>query len=155
MINDKTIAKVTNFLSKEFHKNFGNIAIFKNLDGSYDLFDKYTIICESNSFTVITTVESLVFSTLKNAVTWCVYENDKKYARASRIKHLDQMISGTEVAIDMHKKLLKKSKDVEFTLIHIAKLNEEKLKRASMIEEMDSYIQESIYRQTKKFAVKR
>ena len=65
------------------------------------------------------------------------------------------MISSTNVAIDMHKKLLKKNKDMEFTLIHLAKLNEERIKRTNMINEMNSYIQESIYWQTKKFSVKR
>ena len=155
MFNKKVINKVTDFLAKEFTKGVNGVAIFKNEDGTYELFDKFNITPKEQSFIVTVNYDKESFSSLKNAVTWCVCENQQKYVRAKRVKYLDDMIGGTEVAIDMHKKLLKKSKDMEHTLIHLAKLSEERSKRASMIQEMDAYIKESIYWQNKKFAVKR
>jgi hypothetical protein len=54
----------------------------------------------------------------------------------------------------MHQNLLKKSNELDKKMIYIAKLNEERLKRKSMTTEMHSYITESKYWQTKKFAPK-
>lgn len=155
MINNKHITKVTNFLSKEYMKNVSNISIFQNEDGSYDFFNKYTIRENSGRVTVDLNYATKFFSSLKHAVTWCVHDHENKLTNAKRIEYLDIMISGTEVAIDMHKKLLKKSKDMEITLIHLAKLNEEKLKRSTLIREMEGFILDSKNLQTKKFAVKR
>ena len=42
-MNDKIIAKVNSFFDTQFVKNSSEISIFKNPDGSYELFDKYLI----------------------------------------------------------------------------------------------------------------
>jgi len=153
--NKHDINKVTNFLSKEYMKNMSSISIFQNADGSYEFFNKYLIREDKGRFVVVLSHTEKTFSSLKNAVTWCVHDNQNKFSNANRIEYLDVMISGTEVAIDMHKKLLKKNKDMEFTLIHLAKLNEEKLKRAALLKEMNGFILDSNNLQTKKFAMKR
>ena len=62
MINDKAITKVTNFLSNEYSKNISDIAIFKNQDGTYELFGKYSISQVNEDFVVATSIETLSFS---------------------------------------------------------------------------------------------
>lgn len=152
-MNPKIINKVQDFLIKEI-RSLEDVAIFKNEDGSYTLFDKYNIQKNSDHYLVITRSEELSFSTLKNAVTWCVFENRKKYMTSNRIKHLDQLISSSKVAIEIQRNILKRVKGIEDMLIHSAKLHEEELKKNTMLQEIEGYIQESIYWQTKKFSSK-
>jgi hypothetical protein len=157
MTTNKIIDKVTKFLTNEFIQSVGNISIFKNDDGSYELFDRY-IINETTNNTFIVSIRSSyttkTFNSLKNAVTWCTFEKRNKFHQTTRIEHLDKSIGSINVEINMHQNLLKKSNELDKKMIYIAKLNEERLKRKSMTTEMHSYITESKYWQTKKFAPK-
>jgi hypothetical protein len=92
---------------------------------------------------------------LKNALTWCIFENRTKFSQARRIEYLDNMIAGTEVSIEVHKNLIKKTTNTESQLIYIAKLSEEQAKRKLMIQEMTSFMNESKKWQTRKFVAKR
>ncbi len=153
MTTDRNYNRVVSFLTKEFKQGVGKLSIIKNDDGSYEFFDRYIIQEVQGRYRAAMKNEDTgtIFSSLKNAVTWCVHDNENRFSRANRIKHLDTLIAGTEVAIEMHKKMLRNSKDVEKTLIHLAKLNEEKSKRTIMIQEMDGYVTDSKHIQTKKF----
>jgi sulfur carrier protein ThiS len=89
---------------------------------------------------------------LKNAVAWCTFEKRNKFYQSTRIEQLDTAIGSINVSINIHQTLIKKSKELDKKMIYIAKLNEERLRRKSMATEMNSYIVESKYWQTKKFA---
>lgn len=155
-MNDKLLTKVNKFLSKELFHNMNDIIIFQNDDGSYEFFNKYNVIKEEYGYQVFSKYNSEThrFSSLKSATAWCIFENRNKYVQAKRIKYLDQMISGSEVSIEMQRNLLKKAKETESKLIYAAKLNEEQHKRKRMITEMQSYIRESSRLQTQKFSHK-
>lgn len=134
----------------------GDIAIFKNIDGSYELFNRYIIIEDDNQSFIVTpkfTSQVRSFSTLKNAVTWCIFDKRNKFREIIRIEELDRMIGSTEVSMTIQKRLIKKSRSIENKLIYIAKLSEEKAKKQRMVQEMASYISESRNWQTKKFTV--
>ncbi len=155
-MNDKLLTKVNKFLSKELFHNMNDIIILQNEDGSYEFFNKYNVIKESYGYQVSLKYnsETYRFSSLKSATAWCIFENRNKYVQAKRIQYLDQMISGSEVSIEMQRNLLKKSKETESKLIYAAKLNEEQYKRKRMVAEMQSYIRESSRLQTQKFSHK-
>jgi hypothetical protein len=155
-MNNKVLTKINKFLAKELFQNMNDIIIFQNDDGSYEFFNKYNVIKEVCGYQVYSKYNSEThrFSSLKSAAAWCIFENRNKYVQAKRIEYLDQMISGSEVSIEMQRNLLKKAKETESKLIYAAKLNEEQHKRKRMITEMQSYIRESSRLQTQKFSHK-
>lgn len=154
---DIALNKISQFLQKEFYSKMSDIAIIQNPDGSYEFFNRFTVYPDVNGYKVQlkNSSEYKLFSSLKNALTWCIFENRTKYSQARRIEYLDSMIAGTDVNIQVHRNLLKKTNDVEYKLIYAAKLSEEQTKKRQMVAEMASFINESINWQTRKFATKR
>jgi tryptophan synthase alpha subunit len=59
---------------------------------------------------------------------------------------------GIDVSIEMHKKLIKKTKDLNLKIIYLAKLTEEQEKRKHMLKEFDRYVNDSKIWQTQQFA---
>lgn len=156
MTDHKTISRVTSFLEAEFNKNLSKISIFKNNDGSYEFFDRYIIIPYYGRYQITFKNQDKIaaFSSLKIAVAWCIHDSHNKLTTANRIKYLDMLLSGTEVSIEMNKKMLKRNKQLENTLIHLAKLNEQKLKKTHIAAEMDTLIRDATLLQLKNFSHK-
>ena len=156
-MNDVMINKISQFLSKEFLQNMSNISMIQNNDGSYEFFNRYTVHQVKTGYEVHLKYNSDVkmFSSLKNALTWCIFENRTKFTQARRIEYLDNMLAGTEVSIEVHKNLIRKTSNAENQLIYIAKLSEEQAKRKQMITELSSFVNESKNWQTRKFVAKR
>lgn len=155
-MNDRLVEKINQFLYRELFHKMGDIAIFKYEDGTYELFNKYYIV-EKNGYYVIqpkSSDDEKNFSSLRNAVTWCSFDNRNKFSQANRIEYLDTMISGMDANIVVHKNLISRAKDIENKLIYIAKMSEEQAKKKQMVEEMSSFINESKNWQTRKFATK-
>lgn len=154
---DIALNKVTQFLRKEFFNKMADIAMMQNDDGSYEFFNRFTVYPVSNGYQVQVKNNSDVklFSSLKNALAWCIFESRTKYSQARRIEYLDSMIAGADVNIQVHRNLLKKSTDTEYKLIYAAKLSEEQNKKRQMVQEMTGFINESNNWQTRKFAAKR
>lgn len=152
-MDSKVIDKVEKFFTKEFAQKLHEIAIFQDSDGTYDLFDRYQIEEVDIGYKVIIKngIGDRVFSSLKNAVSWCVFENKNNFSKANRIEFLDKMIAGVDLSIAMHKKLIQKTKDTEVKLIYASKLSEELMRRKSMVHEITEYINESKYWQNKRF----
>jgi len=67
---------------------------------------------------------------------------------------LDMSLSSVEVHIAIHSKLFKKAKKTEDKLIYLAKLNQDKLQKSAMSEELSKYIQDSYNWQQKRFGLK-
>jgi hypothetical protein len=156
-MNDIMLNKISQFLTKEFLQSMSNIAMVQNTDGSYEFFNRYKVQQVKIGYEVHLKYNSDIklFSSLKNALTWCIFENRTKFSQARRIEYLDNMIAGTEVSIEVHKNLIKKTTNTESQLIYIAKLSEEQAKRKLMIQEMTSFMNESKKWQTRKFVAKR
>ncbi len=134
--------------------NLQNIIIFQDADGTYQLFNKYSInkiasgefIVGSNTVTKYTT-----FYNLQNAVAWCIFDVRDKVREASRIAELDYKLSSVDIDILVHSKLFKKSKNTEEKLIYIAKLDDDKLKKKVITDELYTYMSDSRKWQTKRF----
>lgn len=146
--------KVKNFIMHEISTGVGDLLFVKNDDGSVFLLNKYTIKPLKNGYfklTMTTRDHVYFFSSMKNAVTWCIYDKKMKYAGAARIRELDMLLTSLATSMEIHKKLIFKTEDKQSKLIYTAKLNEEQMKKRTLQKEMDSYVNMSKYWQTKKF----
>jgi len=134
------------------HKKIKDLFIVKEDDGSYVLFGKYLVIPKDDLFEIVIEGETgnIAFSSLKNAVTWCVFEKNNKYKEIKRLLELDQMIGSLSVHISQYERLAKKNTGLERD-IYIARLIEEKARRKQALEEIQDYVQISRFLQTKKF----
>lgn len=130
-----------------------DLFIVKEDDGSYNLFGKYLIIPQSTNLYKVVVAESTdqyYFSSLRNAVTWCVFEKNNKYKEIKRICDLDELISSLEVVIGQNKRLLLRAA-TDDKYIYAAKLEEAKYKKKNAIKEIEEYISLSRYWQNNKF----
>lgn len=156
MTKNKLIEKLSKFVSKELTNSLGDIAIFRNPDGSYMLFNDYTIMKNDNyEYTVVVDNQYVSLSSLRNAVTWCIYNKRHKTSESHRIVELDNMLGRIDTAILIHKKLMRNSKDVNDKLVHLAKLSQEQLKKKYVEYELSEYVNESKDWQQRKFNQKR
>lgn len=141
---------------RDLSNKIKDLFIVREYDGSYNLFGRYLIKPSEDGLYEVSFVkdegEKYTFSSLKNAVTWCVFEKNKKYKEIKHIQDLDNILGSLDVSIAQHKKLAEKVEDIELKDIFLAKLYEEKLKKRVALEQMNEYVNISKYWQTKKFA---
>ena len=137
-----------NVLKKKINKLF----IVKEDDGTYNLFGKFIILPINDLYKVQNLNEdrTYIFSSLKNAVTYCVFEKNNKKRETCRIIDLDETIGSLEMKILQYTKLLKKA-DEAGNEIYSAKITESRYKRALAIRELEGYINDSKYYQSKEF----
>lgn len=156
MTNEKVVNRITGFFDKSFVGKTSDLSIFLIDDGTYEVFGKYYIKKSNDSYFITGKFNffEISFSSLKYAITWCIFDKQNKIDKTKRIALLDKMISSCDLAINVHKKLLKTSDELEYTLIHAAKLSEEKRKKYLMLQEMQDYMEESKRWQIQKFAIK-
>jgi len=130
-----------------------DLFIVRENDGSYNLFGKYLIKKEVDAFRVFLEENNnpYEFSSLRNAVTWCVFEKNNKLKETKRIHELDELISSLDVLIAQHTKLAEKTKN-EDKDIYCAKLIENKYRKKQALSEIEEYVNLSKYWQNKKFA---
>jgi predicted membrane chloride channel (bestrophin family) len=136
-------------------KKIKDVFIVKEYDGSYNLFGTYVIRPQNLGTFVVSTIndpyaEDIEFSSLKYAVTYCVFEKNHKGRETNRIVELDRYIAGLDVSIAQQKKLMNK-REVPDKFIYLAKLSEDQLRRKNAQKEIDGYAAHSKYLQTKKY----
>ena len=149
--------KLDNMITTSEFAKLQDVVIFQDTDGTYSLFNKYHIRKKDvNNVTVSLNNGDDVnsFFSMKNAVCWCVLDKIGKYQLANRVIDLDMHLSSLEVHISIHSKLFKKAKKTEDKLIYLAKLNQDKLQKSAMSEELSKYIQDSYIWQQKRFGLK-
>ena len=149
--------KLDKMISNSEFAKLQDVVIFKDTDGTYSLFNKYHIKKKDTNDIVVSLnngddVNS--FFNMQNAVCWCVLDKIGKYQLADRVINLDMNLSSLEVHISIHSRLFKKAKKTEDKLIYLAKLNQDKLQKTAMSEELSKYIQDSYIWQQKRFGLK-
>ena len=154
---NKIDRKLDKMISNSEFAKLQDVVIFKDTDGTFNLFNKYHIKKKDVNDIVVSLnngddVNS--FFNMKNAVCWCVLDKIGKYHLADRVINLDMHLSSLEVHISIHSKLFKKAKKTEDKLIYLAKLNQDKLQKSAMSEELSKYIQDSYIWQQKRFSSK-
>lgn len=151
---NKIDRKLDKMISNSEFAKLQDVVIFKDTDGTYNLFNKYHIKKKDANDIVVSLnngddVNS--FFSMKNAVCWCVMDKIGKYQLANRVIDLDMHLSSVEVHISIHSKLFKKAKKTEDKLIYLAKLNEDKFQKKAMSDELNQYIANSYAWQQKRF----
>jgi hypothetical protein len=158
MINDIDLERKFNrMISSREIDDLQDISIFEMSKDNYVVFKRYHIAKKSKTDIDVTlTNGDLVhsFSSMRNAICWCIFDKRGKYVLADRIITLDRSISNEEVQINVHKNLFRKSKKTEDKLIFLAKLNEDKFRRSTMYQELEGYVNQSDYWQKHQFKLK-
>ena len=154
---NKIDRKLDKMISNTEFAKLQDVVIFKDTDGTFNLFNKYHIKKKDANDIVVSLnngddVNS--FFSMKNAVCWCVLDKIGKYQLADRVIDLDMHLSSVEAHISIHSRLFKKAKKTEDKLIYLAKLNQDKLQKTAMSEELSKYIQDSYTWQQKRFGLK-
>ena len=154
MSNNKKMAVVEKAIKHGMLADIRNIIIYQEPDGTYQLFNKYTIAkIESGEYVVgsNTVTKHTTFYNLQNAAAWCIFDVQNKVRESSRIAELDYRLSSIDIDIVIHNKLFKKSKNTEEKLIYIAKLDDDRLKKKLITDELHTYLTDSKRWQTKRF----
>ena len=154
---DEKLETLEKVISKKDIEDIQKIIIYQDSDGSYTAYGKYHIVKNPDGIykvSIIGTHTAKYFYKLKNAAAWCSFDKRMLLKQARRLHQLDQMVFSMDTEIQIHSKLIKKSKDDESALIYLAKLTQNKFKKRSFISEIDDFIQEYQRWQTKMFNTK-
>lgn len=145
MINDKLIKKLEKTITKEGIEKLQDLSVSRDSAGSYHLFNKYKITKTGDLYYVelYRVANQKTFNVLKNAVAWCTFDKRNLIQDSTRILQLDNKLAGIEAEIQLHQKLVTRTKKTEEKLIYLAKLTEEKTERYSINEELSKYIYNS------------
>lgn len=139
---------------QKFIKDIKELFIVQEDDGSYNIFGTYLIKKNDDLYFVSLindpTILPMDFSTLKYAVTYCVFDKNQKNKENKRLYELDRYIGALNVNIAQHEKMLKKS-TIPDKYIYVAKLNEDKLRKRKFLQELERYLTVSKYLQTNKY----
>lgn len=145
--------KVAKFFNSDFTKDLVKIAIIKNTDGTYELFDKFTITVINKIYVVENkyNYEKIEFYSLQNAVVYCVFIQKKKYVESNRIYNLDKVLESINFSIVSLKNKIEKTKDKEYALIYSCKLTHDLAKKSKLLHELSSYKKQASYWQVTNF----
>lgn len=135
----------------EIKNKISDLFIVREDDGSYNLFGRYLIENKNGQYVLHEKGEDTYhnFYVLKHAVTWCVLNNSKKYKDVRRVLELDNELISLDAAIENHTRLIRKNS--ENSIIYGTKLQEERLKKRKVLEEINGYTALSKHIQGKKY----
>lgn len=144
--------KVDSFIKKEFNKELKNFTIVKDKN-SYLLFDKFKIVRKRFGYEVssLKITEKYLFNDVKNAVTYCIFENYNHYGKAMRVKDLDRIIADNSFEFELQQKLIKSKQLKEQSIVYFTKLSESQIKKRLAVEELAKLINISRNLLDKKF----
>lgn len=147
----KNVRKLERFFNNVL-KTEEDILITRDQNGAYKLFSKYSIVDNSGLFMVrfAKSNTTKIFSSLKNAMTWCTLHNEGMHIESTRLYDLDMRLGSIDFDIAVHKKLAKLPKNAQ-SLIYTMKLQEDNNRRRNIIKEIDIYINSSKRIQAGKF----
>lgn len=146
--------KIESFLQKELNSDLKEILVCKCKDGSFELFDEYKIIPQTDGLfkvSLIKLVRDHIFSSLKNAFIWCVFHKYNRFLETKRIEQLDLLLNSLDIILAQQKRLLAKTTDLQQKYIYSTKISEGKIKKNMMLKELNAYINISKHWQSKKF----
>ena len=154
---DDTLLKIQKLVPEKELSALREIVIYQENDSTYNAYGKYMI--EKNTdgiynVSVLGTHTTKNFYKLKNALAWCSFDKRMLYKDSNRLHQLDQLIFGVDTEIQIHSRLVKKSKNEESTLIYLAKLLQNKAKKRSFTNEISDYIGDYQRWQNKMFNTK-
>jgi hypothetical protein len=121
-------------MRQEFPDTVSNL-IFRDDDGAYKVFDRYTIIIEKQGCRVYCSATDVgKFSTTKSALSWCIADKNKLFTLARDILVLDVKLSSLTSDIAVRANIADRSKQPLFRETIETKL-ETKIIRKKQVEE--------------------
>jgi len=148
-------AKVEKFLTKQLTttNNTSNILLLQVDVNNHILFGKYAITKENNYYILKMDNDDKerTFTTLKTAVTWCVFNERKKTVECKQIEQIDCKLSSLEVDILQKTKVLHNTKDENFKHVYVSKIEEDNMKKKILLKQLNRFINISKAWQDKKF----
>lgn len=154
---DDTLIQLEKLISKKDIDALKNIVIFRDDDGTYNLYDRYLINKNQDGLYVVSVIGTHTeknFYKLKHAVAWCSFDKRDLFKGAKRLHQLDQMIFSMDTEIQIHSKLLKNAKDTDYKIIYLSKLSQDKAKKRKFSDELNRYLVEYKTWQTNMFDTK-
>lgn len=138
----------------DIKNKINELFISRDNDGTYNLFGNYVISTINGQYHLVKddSLDTLVFNSLKHAVTWCVFDKANRYKEVKRVHELDNEIVSADALIANYNRLIVKNSNNSNKYIYKAKLIEQKLKKRKMLEEINDFAGLSKYMQSKKFA---
>lgn len=149
----KMFAILTKLLSKEKLSELERQSIYKDSDGAYNLFGNYLIKPEGHIFTLTkrNTYTEIDFTDIKNAVAWATFDHINNINLARKILQLDMTLTGAIENVRIYEGLCKKAKNIDTKIIYLAKLQENRIKRNTILSELESYVNKAKEWQYKQF----
>ena len=141
-MNEKRMFKILKrILDKD---NIGEIKkhiIYPDENG-YIMYDEYIIkTLNSGDFIIekFNTYTVKKFNSLRNAVMWVTLDKSNKIMYARKVEELDILLASTDSHIQLQQKLLKSRNTTDSMSLAYTKLNEEALKKTTIIRELDNF----------------
>jgi len=155
MSEAKMFAILSKLLSKEKLSELERQLIYKDSDGTYNLFGIYIIKPQGNIFTLSKnkTYTKFDFTELKNAVTWATLDNINNINLSSKVLELDMKLTGALENVRVYERLCKNTKNLDTKSIYLTKLNENRIKRNSILSELEVYVNKAKEWQYKQFEI--
>lgn len=137
-----------------FIKEIKELFIVQEYDGSYNVFGTY-LIKKKGELYIVSLINDpsfvpLDFSSLRYAITYCVFDKNHKIRENKRLCELDKNIGALNVDIAQHEKLVEK-RPVPDKYIFVAKLYEDRLKKRKFLKEIEQFTAFSKHLQTTKY----
>ena len=125
--------KIDREISREILKEFPTLehnSIWKNSDGDYTVFGRYSIVKESAGYRVHCALTDVgVFHTTKSALSWCIADKFKQYNVARDLIQLDNNLYHLTVDIGTRAAIGDRTKDSDQREIILTKLENKILKK--------------------------
>lgn len=149
--------KLAQYIEEKLHSDMKELLINSHGNGSYELFGNYYIKQIKNQYYKVLSLrdnEIYDFTSLKNATSWCTLHNQKLFTAANRVYNLDLRICSIQLDIAVQKNMVR-DKQNENRLTYLIKLQEANIKKKLLVEELNSYINNSKNIQANKFSSKK
>ena len=125
--------KIDKEISREILKEFPTLehnSIWKNSDGDYTVFGKYSIVKENTGYRVHCSLTDVgVFYSTKSALSWCIADKFKQYNVARDLMQLDSNLHHLTVDISTRAAIGDSTKNTEQREIILTKLENKILKK--------------------------
>lgn len=126
--------------------------ILQDDNGDYLLFGIYVVKHVDGLYQVsIGSSIKNTFSTLRTAVVWATMDKRNKILDAERVSILDKNLYSAEFNIELHKKLYKKTKDIDMKVIYLNKLQKDMGTKKNLMQELDRFARNAQLWQLNKF----
>jgi hypothetical protein len=139
----KSVAKLSKFFDKAMRADAKHLLI-TFADGEYNVFGRFSIKIKGTDYIVddIVIKQTVVFSTLKNALSWCTLTDCKKYKHSDRLSTLELKLLSLELDIAVHKKKLKSASNNDRS-VYLTKLQEDTYRKRLVLAEIEDLINQS------------